>query len=828
MTGGADGRLLTLADYGEAASGALDAGAWDFLEGGAGGERTLAANLEAFERVRLLPRLLAGVARPELGTRILGRRWRMPVGIAPMAYHTLAHPAGETATALAAGSAGVPLVVSTFAGRTFEEIALAASAPLWLQVYCFRDRSVTRRLIERAAAAGFEALVLTVDAPRLGRRLRDLRNGFRVPAGVGPANLEGGGYEEPGAHALAEFDATLDWSVIDWLRSVSTLPVLVKGIVTAADATRALAAGVDGLVVSNHGGRQLDGAPATLDVLPEIAAAVGGACPVLLDGGVRRGADVLAAVALGADAVLVGRPVLHALAVGREQGVADVLGILADELTETMILTGTPSVGDAGTGLVRLAPPGHTSGHGASGYGPVPVLREPVLREPAGGEPVGRESSEGMPGPGLRRADLHASVSDPVLDTMNFLNEITHRYPDALSFAPGRPYDGFFETEQIFTHLRRYLEHLEEGGASPGQIRSALFQYGPTSGQIRELVAQWLRREEDVDVPPQSVVVTVGAQEAMFLAVRALISGPDDVLLVSSPCYVGITGAARVLDVPVGAVAEGADGFSCTALEAAILAERARGRRPRAFYVIPDHSNPSGATLTLSARRELLELAARHDILILEDSPYRIVSPGAQLPTLKSLDRERRVVHLGSLSKTLFPGARVGFVVADQVVMGPDGTEGLLADELTRIKSMITVNTSPVSQAVVAGMLLADPEEASRLRARTAAYYGDAMRVTLKQLAEHLPSVERAALGVRWNEPTGGFFLTLSVPFRADNAALTRSAEEFGVIWTPMSYFYPEGGGEHEIRLSVSYLTHEEIADGVGRLTRFIKAQAGA
>jgi (S)-3,5-dihydroxyphenylglycine transaminase len=427
-------------------------------------------------------------------------------------------------------------------------------------------------------------------------------------------------------------------------------------------------------------------------------------------------------------------------------------------------------------------------------------------------------------GGGLRKQDLHGSVRDPVLDTMNFLNEITHRYPAAISFAPGRPYDGFFETEQIFTHLRRYVDHLAEGGHSPDQIRSALFQYGPTSGQIRELIADSLRLDEGIDVPAESIVVTVGCQEAMFLAVRALISGPEDVLLVSSPCYVGITGAARLLDVVPTAVEEGEGGFRCADLEAAILAERARGRRPRAFYVVPDHSNPSGTTMSLEARRELLDLAARQDILILEDSPYRMVSPGKQLPTLKSLDRERRVVHLGSLSKTLFPGARVGFAVADQIVVDNAGRTGLLADELTRIKSMVTVNTSPVSQAVVAGMLLSANGGSAELNTRTAAYYGDAMRVTLQQLEECFPEDERAALGVKWNKPAGGFFLALSVPFRADNAALVRCAEEFGVIWTPMSYFYPQGGGEHTLRLSVSYLTHEQIAEGIARLARFVRA----
>ncbi|MGW4651162.1 aminotransferase-like domain-containing protein [Kitasatospora sp. NPDC004289] len=428
-------------------------------------------------------------------------------------------------------------------------------------------------------------------------------------------------------------------------------------------------------------------------------------------------------------------------------------------------------------------------------------------------------------GTGLRVADLHASVSDPVLDTMNFLNEVTFRYPEAISFGPGRPYDGFFETEHIFTYLRRYLDHLEAGGASPGQIRSALFQYGPTSGQIRELIADSLRKDEGISVPPESVVVTVGCQEAMFLAVRALISRPEDVLLVSSPCYVGITGVASLLDVRLTAVEEGEQGFHCADLEAAILAERALGRRPKAFYVIPDHSNPSGTTIPLQTRHELLDLAERLDILILEDSPYRLVSPGQQLPTLKALDTRRRVVHLGSLSKTLFPGARVGFAVADQPVIGPDGHTGLLADQLTKIKSMVTVNTSSVSQAVVAGMLLTADGRAAELNAETAHYYGDNMRAMLDQLADCFPAEERQGLGVRWNEPSGGFFLSFTVPFRADNAALARSAEEFGVIWTPMSYFYPDGGGEHALRLSVSYLTKAEIADGVGRLADFIRAQ---
>jgi (S)-3,5-dihydroxyphenylglycine transaminase len=424
----------------------------------------------------------------------------------------------------------------------------------------------------------------------------------------------------------------------------------------------------------------------------------------------------------------------------------------------------------------------------------------------------------------LFKEDLHDSLASPLLDTMTFLNEVTMRYPEAISFAPGRPYDGFFDNEQIFEHLRRYLDHLAGQGRTPQELRTALFQYGPTAGQIQEVIADSLRADENIVVPPESIVVTVGAQEAMLLVVRALVGGPDDVIMVSSPCYMGITGAARLLNVPVVAVEEGPDGLDPAVLEAALAAERARGRRPRACYVIPDYANPSGTTMGLAARQALLDVAARHDILILEDSPYRLVSPGTPLPTLKSLDRERRVVHLSSYAKTVFPGARAGFVIADQPVVDAHGRRTLLAAELAKIKSMVTVNTSSLSQAVVAGALLAAGGRLSLRNAEAAGYYGRTMRETLANLDRWLPAGRRAALGVRWNEPGGGFFLKIDVPFPADNAALQWSAREFGVIWTPMAYFYPDGGGQRALRLSTSYLTSAEIEEGTARLARFIES----
>lgn len=347
---------LTLGDFARSARSRLDPAVWDFFEGGAGEERTLTANVEAFDRLWLRPLVLRGAARPETATTILGRSWDAPVAVAPLAYQTLAHPLGELATVRGtAAAARVPVVISTFAGREIEELAAVDGGPLWLQVYCLRDRSMTRRLIERAADAGFEALVLTVDAPHLGRRLRDLRNGFRLPAGIAPANLDGHDFTVPVTHAGAEFAPDLDWSVVDWLRSVSALPILVKGILTDTDAVRAAEAGVNGIIVSNHGGRQLDGVPATLDVLPEIVAAVARRVPILLDGGVRHGRDVLAALALGADAVLLGRPILHGLAVDAGQGVTDVLNIVLDELTDAMTLAGLRVLADIGPELVRPA-----------------------------------------------------------------------------------------------------------------------------------------------------------------------------------------------------------------------------------------------------------------------------------------------------------------------------------------------------------------------------------------------------------------------------------------------------------------------------------------
>lgn len=424
--------------------------------------------------------------------------------------------------------------------------------------------------------------------------------------------------------------------------------------------------------------------------------------------------------------------------------------------------------------------------------------------------------------------DLHDCLSDPLLDAMTFLNEVTSRYPDAISFAPGRPYEGLFEPESIHDHLAAYTAHLRANGRTPDQVRTALFQYGRTNGEIHDLIASTLANDEGLRVPAESVVVTVGAQEGMLLVLRALFAKPTDVLLVSSPCYVGITGAARLLDIAVEPVPEGEDGLHPATVAETAESVRAGGRRPAAVYVVPDFANPSGASMAVAHRRRLLEIAAEQDLLVIEDNPYGFFTRDDVVrPTLKSLDTDRTVIYLGSFAKTCFPGARLGYVLADQEVAGPNGERSLLADQLAKIKSMTTVNTPSLSQAVIGGMLVRNGCRLRDANEDTIRFYRANLDLLLAELDRHFPADRRAALGVRWNSPGGGFFVVVTVPFPADESALATAAGEYGVLWTPMSPFYLDGqGGRHQLRLSCSYVEPDVLVEGVARLAAFINDMA--
>jgi (S)-3,5-dihydroxyphenylglycine transaminase len=426
----------------------------------------------------------------------------------------------------------------------------------------------------------------------------------------------------------------------------------------------------------------------------------------------------------------------------------------------------------------------------------------------------------GLAAPGLATADLHGSLEDPQLTSMNFLNEIAERYPDAVSFAAGRPTERFFDVDAIHDHLTRYRAYLSgERGFAEEQVRRTLCQYGRTKGIVHELVARTLAVDEGIDADPEAVVVTVGCQEAMFLVLRALRATERDVLLAVAPTYVGLTGAARLVDMAVLPVASGPEGVDLADLTATIRAARAAGLRPRACYVMPDFANPSGVRMDLATRRALLDVAVQEDVLLLEDNPYGLFTGEARaLPTLKRLDTGGQVVYLGSFAKTVLPGARVGYLVADQRVRTADGRVTLLADELSKIKSMLTVNTSPIAQAVVGGALLAHGGSLRAANERQIAAYADNRRTLLSGLARRFADVG----GVSWNAPSGGYFAVVTVPFEAGAAALARSAARYGVLWTPMTWFYADGGGAHQLRLSVSSLDGDTIENGLDRLYVFI------
>ncbi|WP_260867941.1 alpha-hydroxy acid oxidase [Streptomyces sp. SAJ15] len=352
--------LVTLDDYRVAARPLVEPSAWDYVDGGSGDETTLRENVAGYRRYRLRPRVLVDVSRCDPRTTLLGSPVALPVGVAPTGFQGLVSAEGELACARAAGEVGALMVVSTFATARLEDIARVARGPLWLQLYVFRDRATSEDLVRRAEAAGYRALVVTVDAPVQGRRVRDLRNAFALPPGLVAANFPQAPSERPsaelGERVAQRVDPALTWDDLAWLGSLTRLPIVLKGVLTAEDAARAAELGVAAIVVSNHGGRQLDGSVTPLDALPEVVAAVAGRCEVLVDGGVRRGSDVLVALALGARAVLVGRPVLWGLAVSGAEGAREVLSILRAELETAMALSGRPDLASVDANLLHPAP----------------------------------------------------------------------------------------------------------------------------------------------------------------------------------------------------------------------------------------------------------------------------------------------------------------------------------------------------------------------------------------------------------------------------------------------------------------------------------------
>jgi 4-hydroxymandelate oxidase len=345
--------LVNLADYERRARELVEDSRLDYYDGGSNDEITLRDNVAAFSRITLYPRMFRGVGTRDTSTTVVGSGARWPVIVAPVALLGMLSPDGEVPAARAATAAGSIFVLSSLSVTPIEDVVAAATGPVWFQLYVYKDRAASEALVKRVEAAGCSALELTADTPILGRRERDIRNSFALPEGLwtpnltadAPSALPESRSDSPFKAAIdALFDPNLTWEDVEWLTSMSNLPVLVKGIVRADDAVRAVDAGAAGVIVSNHGGRQLDTAPAAIEAAAAIADAVGHRAEVIVDGGIRRGADVVKAIALGARAVQIGRPIVWGLAVDGEEGVADVLSLLRDEFDLAMALCGCRSV----------------------------------------------------------------------------------------------------------------------------------------------------------------------------------------------------------------------------------------------------------------------------------------------------------------------------------------------------------------------------------------------------------------------------------------------------------------------------------------------------
>lgn len=351
--------VFSVSDYKKLAANSIEAGAWAFLTGGSADELTLSWNQQALQSIPLQGRALCSFEGANTQVNLLGETLPFPILLAPVAWHKLFHKEGELATAKAASAIGAGVVLSTQASTLLEEVAEHSTKSLWFQLYIQQDRAFTEALVKRAEHAGYKALVLTVDAPVSGVRNREQHANFILPQGISSVNLTGMQSTNPKVASLLEsplFSGQLNtvptWQDVEWLQSITTLPILFKGITSVADAEQAIQMGIKGIIVSNHGGRVLDTIPATIDLLPKITQQVAGRVPVLMDGGIRRGTDILKALALGANAVLIGRPYIYALAVAGAVGVVHLLNILRAELEAAMVLTGCATLADINSSVL--------------------------------------------------------------------------------------------------------------------------------------------------------------------------------------------------------------------------------------------------------------------------------------------------------------------------------------------------------------------------------------------------------------------------------------------------------------------------------------------
>lgn len=414
---------------------------------------------------------------------------------------------------------------------------------------------------------------------------------------------------------------------------------------------------------------------------------------------------------------------------------------------------------------------------------------------------------------------MNRNLFDTYLESMNFLNEISINYPGAISFASGRPYKDFFDVESAVSGIKSYVEENKPKNQSTDEFFNYLGQYNKTKGIVNESISRLLYNDEQINVDPEDIIMTDGAQEGMAIIINTLFSSPDDVLLVSDPSYIGFVGYAKIAGIPIHTINRNKFSTDLDHLENTIRELLKQGKKPRAIYEIPDFHNPTGSYMPLNERKRIIELAEEYDFYIIEDNPYGyFIYDVEKIPTLKALDRYKRVIYMGSFAKTIFPSLRLGYLIVDQKIKNQNKVYNLV-DECKKVKSFITVNTSALLQAM-AGAILQRENYSLKSFCRQKVEYCKKNRDALLNAVKHYLGPNQ-----KWQKPAGGFFMVIDIPFSVSDNLILECAEKYSVIFCPMYLFcLNKTKGANQIRLAFSNLTTDEIELGIERLARFLQS----
>jgi monomeric phenylalanine-4-hydroxylase len=426
----------------------------------------------------------------------------------------------------------------------------------------------------------------------------------------------------------------------------------------------------------------------------------------------------------------------------------------------------------------------------------------------------------------LRNYPLNQKLGKQFNDVIGLLNGIQFRFPDAISFVAGQPDKNFFEIENHLGKFTLFVDHIMRTRCvSRIEATNYIAQYNKTKGIINDVISKYLKIDENIDISEEHILITVGAQEAFSIIVSAICNRENDVILMEDPSYIGVSSFANIFNYNVEGVPVNEDGIDLVKLKSKIIEVNNSGRHVKILYVIPDYQNPSGFCMPVGNRLKLMELAKKYNFLIIEDSVYNSFTYcEKRQPTMKSLDSNKRVIYVGSFSKSLFPGLRVGLIVADQQIENEEGVVVDLIDQMTKVKAQLTNNTSTISQAITAGVLIDLQFSLSNWSKPKYRSYKAKCDYLMQCLNDFIGVHQDGwARDISWSVPGGGFFIKLRVPFIINNYSIAESAEKFNVIFCPMSHFYLKGGGENEIRLTFSNLSIEEIKEGTKRLSHFLE-----